>query len=555
MPKARQTCTRCSMRRQKCDRKLPCTRCVRDNQADACSLEWPQGYNPRIHRKYPSPKKAASSNGTRNSNSAATSLQNDDSDTIGDDMSRSPPVYSPPPASEQTTGLKSPRMGQRIPADFANLLKSVCPFQPGSSSNLAANLSNVGQPDEPLVTDDDSLMADGTSIPAISPRGGSEQELLFLQSLVPSSRKIQQLVEYHEAKLLWFHNGLNGPVFRSEVLNALRESETIELKSQDLRWCALLFAVMAASLVCANASFARSWGFEKNQKCMLGKQWYEAVKSCLELGEFASKHHIYSIQAIHVGGTSAHILGFSNEQFVLYGAAYRIAQSLGLQRLAIDTAPDGPDTLRVDASQSRRDLVIKRETGRKIWIGLCIQDWLSIASSDMYCLHKRQFTTSKPRRIDDENMLVAGHQVPVGVDFGNYMYDIASLMADYHDATTALEDVSDQYDAVLKYDSRLRALGPESYLPTSLLNIEGKPPWVAWARHMCSILHAHKLIMMHRRFLSRSFTDPKFAYTRWASAASAKKILNEIEAASSNSHMPAIWCCQVGCITESFLSR
>jgi hypothetical protein len=123
-------------------------------------------------------------------------------------------------------------------------------------------------------------------------------------------------------------------------------------------------------------------------------------------------------------------------------------------------------------------------------------------------------------------------------------------MADFHDATFGLEDVSDHYDMVLKFDSKLRALGPESCLPSSLRGVAGQPPWVAWARHTCNILHAHKLIMMHRRFLSRSFTNPRFAYTRWASAASAKKILKEIETAASISQMPAIWSCQVNIVAS-----
>jgi hypothetical protein len=146
-------------------------------------------------------------------------------------------------------------------------------------------------------------------------------------------------------------------------------------------------------------------------------------------------------------------------------------------------------------------------------------------------------------------MQLVGDHVPISVDFANYMYDIASLMADYHDETAALEDVSEHYDMILKYDSRLRALGPETCLPPSLLDTAGKPPWVAWARHTCNILHAHKLIMMHRRFLSRSFYNTRFAYTRWASVASARKILNEIEAAYSETQMPAIWSCQVNHVT------
>lgn len=270
---------------------------------------------------------------------------------------------------------------------------------------------------------------------------------------------------------------MNFPAFRRELLVALQSSGSIELSSQDLRWFALLFAVMAASLTCADALTARSWGFEHTEKRPQAQEWYEAVHSCLQLGQYASTHHVYSIQAIQVGAISAHILGFSNEQFVLFGGCYRMAQSLGLQKLAIDAAPEGADALRTNPSRPQRDLIIKRETARKVWMGLCTQDWLSIASSDMYCLHKKQFTTSKPRRIDEDTMFLAADQAPIGVDFGIYMYNIASLMADFHDVTTGVEDVSEQYDLVLRFDSRLRAIGPETCLPPTLVESADSPSW------------------------------------------------------------------------------
>lgn len=40
MPKLRQTCTECSIRRQKCDRGQPCGRCVKRGVADRCTLQW-----------------------------------------------------------------------------------------------------------------------------------------------------------------------------------------------------------------------------------------------------------------------------------------------------------------------------------------------------------------------------------------------------------------------------------------------------------------------------------------------------------------------------------
>lgn len=65
MPKLRQTCTRCSLRRQKCDRQLPCNRCVGAGAGGECSRTWPEKYDPSIYRKYPKSRPQASPRGSR----------------------------------------------------------------------------------------------------------------------------------------------------------------------------------------------------------------------------------------------------------------------------------------------------------------------------------------------------------------------------------------------------------------------------------------------------------------------------------------------------------
>jgi hypothetical protein len=116
----------------------------------------------------------------------------------------------------------------------------------------------------------------------------------------------------------------------------MQASDGLPIESLDLRWCALLFSIMAASLTCTSDSVAHSWGLYKAQKRLLSKQRYEATVSCLHLGDYTSKFHVYSIQAIQVLSMSAHTISFSNKQSMIFGAALIIAQNLGLQRLAYD---------------------------------------------------------------------------------------------------------------------------------------------------------------------------------------------------------------------------
>ena len=228
-------------------------------------------------------------------------------------------------------------------------------------------------------------------------------------------------------------------------------------------------------------------------------------------------------------------------------AALRIAQNLGLQRLAQEPELDNFPTINAETSLSRENLLIRREVGRRMWARMCTQDWFSIPFSDMYSINRQHFTTTRPRRIDDETMELAGDRVVVATDLTNLLYDIASLMADFHDSITALSDPAAKYDQVLRYDSKMRVLGTQSirHLFSSGNTEASGSQWVRWAKGVASIVQAHKIIMIHRSFLSKSFIDPRYTYTRWASVTASKTIIREVEIATLDVERPGFWHDQV----------
>ncbi|KAK9323687.1 hypothetical protein V1517DRAFT_88887 [Lipomyces orientalis] len=563
MPKERHTCTRCSMRRQKCDRKDPCTRCVQNNEGSTCTRKWPDVYDPRIHRTYPKSKAAQAPPGTSastnrlESNTEGVVPQNGARDaSCAQNVATTPRAFQSQPVFPEITNMADceDSIGTTLANDARHTSANGCQLsrQGSEPTSVEFRTNGIVKPSNFDPNSIQSLM----DLHVGTARSGNSSGLSrgadlcpgdvqthHLQTLIPSSRQILQLVEHHDAYLLWYHDCFHGPAFRMELSKAMHASDGLQLKSLDLRWCALLFAIMAASLACTSDLMAHSWGFPKVQKRLMSKYWYKATISCLYLADYTSKPHVYSIQAIQVLTMSAHTIGFSNEQFILFGAALRIAQSLGLQRLAHDPELDSFTANNAGTSQFRKELLIKRETGRRIWTRMCIYDWFSIPSSEMYFINKQHFTTIRPHRVDDETMILAGDQVPLGTDVGEYLYDIASLMAEFHDSVSALMDPVAKYEQVLKYDSKLRALGPES-LPQSFsteVAEASRPQWVLWARGVASITHAHKIIVIHRSFLGKSFTDPRFAYTRWASVAASKTILREVEAACADLERPAFW--------------
>ena len=320
MPKPRQTCTNCTVHHAKCDRKQPCTRCVRKNEANSCSREWQDGrYDPQMYRIYPKSKGNDVRQAARNSHQPSQAADEPESPIWGssDLSSDSLSSYTPSSIIENTSA-----------ESFANAIH----HSPANSG----------------------------------PRDTKETKNQHLQTLVPTNSQISRLVEYHEQFLLWYHGCVHGPTFRMDLNKALQGSHGLQLKSLDFRWSALLFSIMTASLTCSSDSVAHSWGFTKAQKHGLSKQWYEASVACLHLGDYTSKFSLYSVQAIQILTLSAHVIGFSDEQFVFCRAAFRIAQNLGLQRLAQEPELDNIPTISARTSLSREHLPIRREVGRRI---------------------------------------------------------------------------------------------------------------------------------------------------------------------------------------------
>ena len=144
-------------------------------------------------------------------------------------------------------------------------------------------------------------------------------------------------------------------------------------------------------------------------------------------------------------------------------------------------------------------------------------------------------------------MKLVGDRVAVATDSINLLYDLASLMADFHDSITAMSDPAAKYDQVLRYDSKMRVLGTQSMrhlFSTETTEASGSQ-WIRWAKGVASIVQAHKIIMIHRSFLGKSFTDPRYTYTRWASVMASKIIIREVEIATADVERPAFWHDQV----------
>lgn len=261
----------------------------------------------------------------------------------------------------------------------------------------------------------------------------------------------------------------------------------------------------------------------------MADRWFKATTVSLNLANFTACHSIYSVQAIATLTIAAHMLSHSNRQSVLLASAIRVAQSLGLHRLGHETG-------------ERSSNLVKREIGRRVWSQLCVQDWFSIPFSETYLIHDICFDTAKPRNCHEEDMHSLSDDIPTDMGYNRLLYDIAALMPQLQDGLTSSNTLYTKYEQVLQYDTQMRALATK-HVPYYLKNVLPGPSWpchVPWARRSLAISLSHKIIMIHRKFLGLSFSNPAFQFTRKTCIAASKNILKEQKQAV-NDGGPVLW--------------
>jgi hypothetical protein len=353
----------------------------------------------------------------------------------------------------------------------------------------------------------------------------------ILQLLLPNPRQVWQLVDYHETSLLWYHNSYYAPTFRKQLKVFYDRFSGCVVSNEckrevNLQWLALLFSILAGSMTCAPSSTTLFWGFKNSERNLLSKKWFRAAISSLNKGEYTAKHSLLSVQAISTLTISAHLLGNSNMHAIHLASAVRIAQGLGLHRLADDTHGD----------------IIEIETGRRIWTQLCNQDWFSTSFYETYLINPLYSSTDLPRNCHDKDMKPLPEHTPTITSYCRFLTKVASIMPQLQDELVTCNTSYTKYDQVLKWDKHLRAL-VTAECPSCLSNCPFESDWpdyVPWARRALAISSSHKIIMIHRSFLSESFLNPAFEFTKRTCLAASKTIIKEYKSVVEENG-PILW--------------
>ncbi|KAF2663495.1 hypothetical protein BT63DRAFT_379867 [Microthyrium microscopicum] len=525
----RLSCSSCHQRKVKCDLNLPCGPCTKRGEQSSCSRKLPDEVQKLLSRNAELEAQLQAQSIRFLSPTAARNPGQSTEPT--EQYSPSPTEASLISSLQSSRNTHSRRTGSIQPQahgdDAATILEFLA-WGRQKDQEFHHSPENESGPRRhiPIVSNTSSLQ-----LPLLT-KSIKDPQLDMLQTLLPSKKHVYQLVDFHSVCLVWYHGSYNTVVFQNELDDFYTKYQgNVKHFDVNLQWVALLFSLLTGAITCATDNSANHWGFQLEERLKLSNQWYNATITCLNLSDYMEQHTIYSVQALSSLTISAHTIGKSNTQSVLLSAANRIAESLGLNRLGEEQA---------SSVAARR---IKRETGRRIWCQLCTQSWFSIPFSESFTLNPKHFDTAKPLNCNDSSTQELPLQIPTMTSYCNYLYDIAALMPQLQEAMASSNTLYTKYEQVLLYDEKMRALVKAS-LPTFLSNHsplpESWPIFVPWARRMLALCAAHKIIMIHRKFLGPSFTNSTFSFTRRTCIAASKTIINEAQAAS-DTHGPVLW--------------
>ncbi|KAJ5682138.1 uncharacterized protein N7477_002078 [Penicillium maclennaniae] len=517
----RLACVECTRRKVKCDKNLPCRNCAR--KGTPCT-------RPR-ERASPTPSVAPSVGHEQHFfiRSSADSLQmihrlQSRVDRLESALKEATKTASPPSMPMPEVQFNS---NSFTPAESVSINASPRSLQTSTPTVQTIHTETLNTPNEveDAATILDFLVWGRRKDPTYHDEIAKRNNIEHSPGDVPTedewddSQKVYQLVDYHCTCLLWYHGAFHAKTFMQELGEFYEKGDgRIDGSLVNLQWVSLLFAVLTGSMASAPSSIAQSWGFRGRERNSLSKRRLKASIACLHEADYMACHSIYSVQAIATLTITAHMLGQSNGFSVLLASGVRIAQGLGLHQLG-------------EGSDSRATDVVSREIGRRIWCQLCIQDWFSIPFTESYLIHRLAFSTKKPQNCDNDiQSLPEDH--PTVTSYSRLFYDIAALMPDLQDDVTLCNTLYTKYEEVLKYDRRLRILA---------------------TRHLpLAISSAHKVIMIHREFLSLSFVNPTFEFTRKTCAAASRTIIKEQKEATRDGG-PMLWIHQAFSVTASII--
>ncbi|KAK4704734.1 hypothetical protein P7C70_g1473, partial [Phenoliferia sp. Uapishka_3] len=379
--------------------------------------------------------------------------------------------------------------------------------------------------------------------------------------ILPDREQSDLIVRYSLERVGWQHGAVHGGSFKAECEEFFSWGERRGVMVNHC-WLALYYAVLCVGTKHMSSQDRTDCGLISGNRerptqgkipnrifaddaVGLPKAFFDASVDALHRGNFMGKHSIYSLQAIVILVMTCQDVGGSDLIATLLACGIRIAQHLNIHRFPSDAdwedrrRQQGVDPYSPDGIKA----LIDREVRKRLWCALTTEDWVGIPYRRSYAIFPSHFSTPLPTNSHDEDLangslIIRPLEEPTHVSKLIISIKVASCVRRFFEDVNSLGGLS--YDLCLQIDREIREIirTCPSYLSPDA-NIRHLPSFVGSFRNYWIMSVHHKLLIIHRAFLGKSFRDPRYAYSRKAAIEAARVIIQRF---LMGSHLPQhVW--------------
>lgn len=357
----------------------------------------------------------------------------------------------------------------------------------------------------------------------------------YRYELLPTYERAIELLDFYTHNVCWTYHFIHLPTLRRQ----LQQTYTLLSQNQppDPSVLALICTIFALSKYFTHHSSTSSDTGSAN----FGEQGYGEFVSLASRALAEARHldhpTVESIQAVLLLASSLLLNTGAMTAFrLLLTAMFMSAQVLLIHQI------DSPKNqrLRAETDYDRVELEIKR----RIWWHITSSDWIfafiSGTQIETYVVHSNRMHVNLPSNTDDA-AITPTHcpdeplSVPTEMTYFLFRCRLAIIFREFMDSAAEQGIAVDEmeYDTVLAFDRRINAFidSVPYFLKTTpesrqkCVQLDQQRPYLVWQRLMAQFGASTRMSGLHRAYMARGASDPKYAYSRMVCLRSARTVL------------------------------
>lgn len=397
-----------------------------------------------------------------------------------------------------------------------------------------------------------------------------------IKAVMLSSPAVRRLVEVAKEIGAWQHCCVHFPTFEREVdaFVAIAMADTGNTdddagydgyRAIDPAWLSLFYVICSIAIHQMSEEEGSFCGLgTESERMRLASILLHAAMDSLSLADYLVKPSVYCCQTIAILCVAGHNICGSDLLTSLLAIGIKTAQTLGLHALGrtarfleacahhrgqvlqdagFDCKESG--SCRLPDESARQFAIWKKritdlEVGKRVWWAFTQQDYFAIPFSGCFSIVEGQYDTPLPHNCSDEdleegrlinrevNVLTVAskqrftcHVAKIVCDFFedlNKTRHVPSLsLVKHHEER--LRFVTDRFKACLEPSRSASRPGSRTSLPS----------FTTVLQHYLFISVQHKILVMHRAFLSRDVSAEERELSQSASIETARGVLHELE--------------------------